>query len=635
MADKFIQVPTNLDDSQVLKRFVTELVDKLNSNPIVSLPIMQGAYPELPGYNDGVGSAIADFLKAAARLDKLSGEVKAYITGNLQTEVLQNSEDLATITEQFGTFYDQATAAAWYGLTVKAGELISGFTVGGLDTDTTQPGTAGSFFAINADMFSVARAIEDIDDPAELAYLQANNLPYGTMYNHSTNEIIPAFLIEWNGTTYDILFNGKVTFSNIADAPAINQTFSQASAPTTGMIVGDTWIDTDDSNKVYTYTSGGWVVSAGNKTYAQTSAPTSGMVTNDIWYDTDDNNKPYYYNGSSWSAIRDGSIATAQARADSAYSYANSAYSEAVARVLPAGVADAINNNTTTINGSKITTGTINAAQLNANAIYGQTVYIDDTSNPAGTIFNGGTLGIFITTTQQNALAGVNAKLGGHGVTGINYNTTSGAGVYGEGDWGVAGKSLRATGEWGVMTEDKVYGLSGFFPFTGAHIAYSKYENIVGDIVDIVDSWVLDISQTAVWVEPSIHKYSKKVFGVISYQKDTMLDNISNNKLLTYKDSSGNICIKQEYADFISSMQSSGFKEVSINSLGEGGINVCSEGGDIEIGDYICSSSILGKGMKQDDDLLHNYTVAKALESVDWSKETQTTKMIACTYHCG
>jgi len=77
------------------------------------------------------------------------------------------------------------------------------------------------------------------------------------------------------------------------------------------------------------------------------------------------------------------------------------------------------------------------------------------------------------------------------------------------------------------------------------------------------------------------------------------------------------------------------YKDILVNALGEGGINVCSENGNIEIGDYICTSSIKGKGMKQDDDLLHNYTVAKALEAVDWSKETQTTKMIACTYHAG
>jgi hypothetical protein len=165
------------------------------------------------------GSYINSILEAATRVDALTGETKNYITANLATEVLQNSEDLATITQQFGTFYDDAIAAAWYGLTVKTGELISGFTVGGVDTDTTTPGTAGSFFAISADTFTVARAIEDISDPAELAYIQANDLPYGTMYNTSTSEIIPAFLIDWNGTSYDIFFNGKVSFTNVADVP--------------------------------------------------------------------------------------------------------------------------------------------------------------------------------------------------------------------------------------------------------------------------------------------------------------------------------------------------------------------------------------------------------------------------------
>ena len=73
----------------------------------------------------------------------------------------------------------------------------------------------------------------------------------------------------------------------------------------------------------------------------------------------------------------------------------------------------------------------------------------------------------------------------------------------------------------------------------------------------------------------------------------------------------------------------------SIFALGDGHILVCSEGGDIEVGDYICSSNTEGHGMKQDDDLLHNYTVAKATEAVDWSVESVTVKLISCTYHCG
>ncbi|MBI79875.1 MAG: hypothetical protein CMQ51_05585 [Gammaproteobacteria bacterium] len=71
----------------------------------------------------------------------------------------------------------------------------------------------------------------------------------------------------------------------------------------------------------------------------------------------------------------------------------------------------------------------------------------------------------------------------------------------------------------------------------------------------------------------------------------------------------------------------------SIFAVGDGHILVCSEGGDISVGDYVCSSNTEGHGMKQSDDLLHNYTVAKASEPVVWSEEDGTTKLIACTYH--
>jgi len=70
-----------------------------------------------------------------------------------------------------------------------------------------------------------------------------------------------------------------------------------------------------------------------------------------------------------------------------------------------------------------------------------------------------------------------------------------------------------------------------------------------------------------------------------------------------------------------------------VNALGDGMINVCDANGDIENGDYICSSDVAGKGMRQHDDLLHNYTVAKALEDVVWDDESGTEKLIACTYH--
>jgi hypothetical protein len=83
-----------------------------------------------------------------------------------------------------------------------------------------------------------------------------------------------------------------------------------------------------------------------------------------------------------------------------------------------------------------------------------------------------------------------------------------------------------------------------------------------------------------------------------------------------------------------------------VNSIGEGGICVSNTNGNIENGDYIQSSDLLGYGEKQDDDLLHNYTIAKS--TIDCNFELDSpyyqcyeiengvrVAFIACSYHCG
>jgi len=86
-----------------------------------------------------------------------------------------------------------------------------------------------------------------------------------------------------------------------------------------------------------------------------------------------------------------------------------------------------------------------------------------------------------------------------------------------------------------------------------------------------------------------------------------------------------------------------------INSLGEGAIWVCNINGNLENGDYITTCEIPGYGMKQDDDILHNYTVAKITQDcnfrinasnydvVEFELEGQTYRkaFVGCTYHCG
>jgi len=94
-------------------------------------------------------------------------------------------------------------------------------------------------------------------------------------------------------------------------------------------------------------------------------------------------------------------------------------------------------------------------------------------------------------------------------------------------------------------------------------------------------------------------------------------------------------------------IQGKGYSEKIVEkvaSVGEGTMLVTNIGGNIMNGDYICSSNIPGYGMKQDDDLVHNYTIAKSTQDVDWSSINDTIEwngveykkyLIGCTYHCG
>ena len=93
--------------------------------------------------------------------------------------------------------------------------------------------------------------------------------------------------------------------------------------------------------------------------------------------------------------------------------------------------------------------------------------------------------------------------------------------------------------------------------------------------------------------------------------------------------------VKEEFQSFVAMVESGEYVQVEVNALGEGAMLVCNAGGNIEVGDYLVSSTVQGVAMKQADDILRASTVGKAMQSVDWSKETATTKLIAVTYHAG
>ena len=75
-------------------------------------------------------------------------------------------------------------------------------------------------------------------------------------------------------------------------------------------------------------------------------------------------------------------------------------------------------------------------------------------------------------------------------------------------------------------------------------------------------------------------------------------------------------------------------------------MSVCNEGGNIENGDLLCSSSTKGYAMKQDDDLVRNYTIGKITMDCNFDmrqKKKYKTRKISdvkcafcgCVYMCG
>lgn len=264
-----------------------------------------------------------------------------------------------------------------------------------------------------------------------------------------------------------------------------------------------------------------------------------------------------------------------------------------------------------------------------------------------------GIAGECTTNSGEGSSAGVIGWGDTYGTIGVFGTSSNQIGVYGRsGTHAIKGYSTDASGQWGLITYQKCYAAGGFSPFTGSHIVYSKDTELsVGDIVVSDDAWCINIDQTLVHVSRSNTPVNKKVIGVVSSKQQDVLANIRNNLELcdfVENDYGGiNIIgIKEIYKPYIDRLVNESYIEVETNSVGEGGINVCSFNGDIENGDYITSSVIVGKGIKQDDDILHNYTVAKALENVYWDTEVIGTngcfeymgykcKMIACTYHCG
>lgn len=184
----------------------------------------------------------------------------------------------------------------------------------------------------------------------------------------------------------------------------------------------------------------------------------------------------------------------------------------------------------------------------------------------------------------------------------------------------------------------KIYITDGNGPFTGFHDTLTLLDEAVevGDImVDTKLVYKSGISSTLFETKISSQPMQATVIGIASdivpVEKGTPSTLWSATLLETSRGVTNTWSMP---SGFNFEEVASTYKVVQVNALGEGQINVCGIGGNIAAGDYIVTSTIRGKGMRQADDLVHNYTVAKARESVTFNSPTEV-KMIACIYLCG
>lgn len=240
--------------------------------------------------------------------------------------------------------------------------------------------------------------------------------------------------------------------------------------------------------------------------------------------------------------------------------------------------------------------------------------------------------------------AGPVAVTGSLSVSGSNISGNTITGSYINSSGNITGSGYCSINGY-INTNTEFRKSGAFLAFTGGHITYSDSDIMLGDII-YVDSVIhANIAQTFQKVYSTTTPMDKRVFGIAAVScSDT-----EGLELVEFwcKDPETGEFRDDGFEDFYNSIFGDTWYSIyKTNSIGEGQMNVCAVNGDIANGDYICSSAVRGKGMKQDDDILHSYTVAKALENVVWDDEIvgeggcfeqdgYKCKMIACTYHSG
>ena len=159
-------------------------------------------------------------------------------------------------------------------------------------------------------------------------------------------------------------------------------------------------------------------------------------------------------------------------------------------------------------------------------------------------------------------------------------------------------------------------------------VSTGKYDNFSSGVSNSLPT----MNEALPLVDLTNKKNDKRCFGVISYATKMSV----KNGVYTYNEGAWSTQISSEVFS----------TRCWVNSIGEGAILVTDANGNLENGDFITTSEDAGYGIKQDDDILHSYTVAKITEDMDFTDMTRVQLiklndiirrvcLVGCTYHCG
>ncbi|KZN39852.1 phage tail protein [Pseudoalteromonas luteoviolacea] len=228
----------------------------------------------------------------------------------------------------------------------------------------------------------------------------------------------------------------------------------------------------------------------------------------------------------------------------------------------------------------------------------------------AGMVFNSGN-STMATALTLNSTHGNGLEVSG----GLNAIRASGTGNVIE----VRANNTTSTALW---TPLKLYAAKGYTPFTGMHegLVQKGTQLVPGDIV--CDSKLIniaDMSNAICEMARATHANQRNVRGVYIARRALTADTLPAG-LSGFKGAQRFNTLKATH------------DVIEFNALGEGVLNVCGQGGDIEAGDYLCSSDMPGKGMRQHDQSVERpYTLAQARHDVTFTSSTHI-KKIAVIY---